>query len=193
MIQKHCPRLLQPFLAWYGRTTDHLWYTAGGTAVKVSADRGVDQGNPLANPVFAVAMIDPTGELRESLAIIDPSVSVIQFSDNIHICTLPSVLPLAGRELRRLWGPAGLSYSDDKQQTWSLSLDPLPVDYQKCRVAELCCLGNSLEQMEYPDSMDALLPQLGADTLGGDLRRASEKTSAIAPAIKALIDHGLAR
>ena len=33
--QKQCSKLLQSFLAWYGRSTDHWWFTANGEAVKV--------------------------------------------------------------------------------------------------------------------------------------------------------------
>ena len=165
MLQKHCPKLLQPFLTWYGRRTGHLWTIASGETVNVWSERGVDQGDPLANPVFAVSMIDSSDQLRQSLQTEDADVSVIQFSDNIHICMLPSVLPLASSEIRRLWEPAGLSYKADKQ-TWSLSLDLLPSSYQSCRVTQLRCLGILLDQMGDPESIDSSLPQLGAEALG---------------------------
>ena len=41
-----------------------MWFVANGEAVKIQSDRGVDQGDPLANPVFAISTVDPSEELR---------------------------------------------------------------------------------------------------------------------------------
>ena len=177
-LEKHCPRLLQHFLVWYGETRVHTWIVASGDSIDVTADRGLDQGDPLASPVFAVSLVDVGQDFRRSLHVEDPEASVIQLADDIQVCTIPSALSIAADELRRLWATAGLYFNAAKQQTWSLPADQLSEPFQACRVDRLRCLGNTLEQME--DETEQTLPQIGAETMGNDLRLASEKVSKIA-------------
>ena len=174
-LAKHCPKLMQPFLAWYGRVSAHTWVTARGDTIDVIAERGLDQGDPLANPVFNISLVDPAREMRNSMEAVDAEVAVIQMADDIQVCTVPGALHHAASELRRLWAPAGLSFSRDKQQTWSMSVMQLPEPFQMCRADQLRCLGNTLQQID--DNSEPTLPQIGADVAGGDLRLASEKVS----------------
>ena len=190
-LAKHCPKLLQPFVTWYGRESTHIWMTAAGEAIEVTSERGLDQGDPLANPVFAVSLTDPAQELKTCLGASDQEIAIIQMSDDIQICTVPGVLRQAASDLRRLWAPAGLTFGNAKQQTWSLSACPLPEPFEACRVQKLRCLGNTLEQMA--DETEPTLPQIGAEAGGEDLRRAAEKVSAIAEMIARVIEHGLPR
>ena len=88
-------------------------------------------------------------------------------------------------------GLGGLSFSRDKQQTWSMSVMQLPEPFQMCRVDQLRCLGNTLQQID-GDSEPAL-PQIGADLAGGGLRLASQMISALADSIVKLVEHGLPR
>ena len=55
-IAARCPQLLQPFLTWYARTTTHVWRSALNELLPANASRGVNQGDPLAIPVFALTM-----------------------------------------------------------------------------------------------------------------------------------------
>ena len=190
-LAKHCPKLMQPFLAWYGRVSAHTWVTARGDTIDVIAERGLDQGDPLANPVFNISLVDPAREMRNSMEAVDAEVAVIQMADDIQVCTVPGALHHAASELRRLWAPAGLSFSRDKQQTWSMSVMQLPEPFQMCRADQLRCSGNTLQQID--DNSEPTLPQIGSDVAGGDLRLASEKVSALADSIVKLVEHGLPR
>ena len=190
-LERHCPKLLQPFLVWYGRVSKHSWHVASGDSISISAERGLDQGDPIANPVFALALVDISTEFRTKMLAEDPGVSVIQIADDIHICTVPGALRNGAVELRRLWATAGLSFNTAKQETWCLSEEPLPGPFQTRRVAQLRCLGNTLEQMT--DETEQTLPQLGAEIMGNDLRRASEKVTKLADSINNAVESGLPR
>ena len=122
---------------------------------------------------------------------VDADVSIIQMADDIQICTVPGGLHHAADELRRLWAPAGLSFCNHKRQVWSMSTIQLPLPFSTCRVEQLQCLGNTLENIE--DNAEPTPPQLGAEAAGGDLRRAAEKVCALADAISSLVQHGLPR
>ena len=124
-LATHCPKLLQPFLTWYGRSTTHVWFTAGNQALEIVSERGLDQGDPLANPVFAVSVVDCASALRTNIQNIDPDASVIQFSDDLQVCVTPRALSVAASEAKRLWTPAGPTSKDSEQQTWPLSADLL--------------------------------------------------------------------
>ena len=190
-LAAHCPRLLQPFLTWYGRTTTHVWFTAGNQALEIVSERGLDQGDPLANTVFDVSVVDCADALRTKVQSVDPDASVLQFSDDLQVCTTPQGLPVAAAEAKKLWAPAGLNFKDDKRQTWSLSPELLPQPFQGCRVTRLRSLGHTLDQAD--DATTQTLPQLGAETGGEDLQEAGRKVGAVAMTLSRLIASGLPR
>ena len=84
-----------------------------GHAVEVVSKRGLDQGDPLASPDFAISLADPARELKTSMETVDTDISIIQVADDIQICTVPGAVHQAADELRRLWSPAGLSFCND--------------------------------------------------------------------------------
>ena len=190
-IEKHCPKLLEPFLTWYGRTSMHSWFTADGRVVLVPSSRGLDQGDPFANPVFAIAVADPAHDLRERIKLVDPEGSVIQSADDLQMCVTPAALELAAREARALWTPAGLSFGAAKRQCWSMSCALLPEPFQACRVQRLRRLGNTLD--DETDNAEPTLPQLGAEAGGEDVIRAATKIAGVGESIKNVIHHGLPR
>lgn len=56
-VRSLCPVLDVPMAVWYpsDEVTVHWWRTTGSCIVDVKAQRGVDQGCPLANPVFGIS------------------------------------------------------------------------------------------------------------------------------------------
>ena len=157
----------------------------------IQSTRGVDQGDPIANAIFALAVIDQAEELRTKVRVIDPNVSVILVADDVQICTLPGALAVAASEARSLWAPAGLTFSAKKQHCWSLSAELLPAPFQAIRVERLKCLGNTLEDDQ--DMTAATPPQLGAESSCQDLTAAAQKVSMMAQAIDRSCEHGLQR
>ena len=94
-LRSKCPLLLQPFLTWYGRKTTHIWKTASNAMHPVSSERGVDQEDPLANPIFAVSVAAPGEALRQELSSVDPAASVFQVADDVQVVTKTNLFPFA--------------------------------------------------------------------------------------------------
>ena len=110
-----------------------------GTPIKIESERGFHQGDPLANPGFAVAIAKPSAELRASLAAQDPCSSVYQDADDLQIVVARGALTETERVVRELWPHTGLALNNDKQKVFSHDPSALPGEFQAKRVAYLRC------------------------------------------------------
>ena len=59
------PPLLQPFVAWYGGSTTHVWRPGLLELHPILASRRVDQGDPIETLVFSVSTAKAAETLRE--------------------------------------------------------------------------------------------------------------------------------
>ena len=80
-----CPVLDVPLAVWYPSDEDtiHWWRTTSGEVVNIKAQRGVDQGCPLASPVFGIATARPA----------DRALRAIQAKDPFPVCRRHPVPP----------------------------------------------------------------------------------------------------
>jgi hypothetical protein len=191
-IAERCPRLLQPFKVWYSRTTTHVWRTAAGDFREIRSSRGVDQGDPIANPVFAVSTAAPAENLKKDLDRCDPKSAVFQFADDVQVVTTTSYFAIVAESTARHWAPAGLSFEVRKDQCWSL--DPLPLSdayWQSKRLDRLRCLGPDLVVDQENDPSTAVAPDFEVSPNGSDLIAASTKVTKMASQLAALNAGGL--
>ena len=143
------------FVAWYGRSTEHVWRTAVGDLRTVPAARGVDQGDLLANPIFAVSTAGPAEALKADLMPHDPAASVFQVADDVQVVTTTNLFAFIADSTTRHWQPAGLTFKPSKDQCWTLDPDPLPDrTWQSKRVERMRCLGPDLAA-DNPDDNSA--------------------------------------
>ena len=114
--------MLQAFHVWYSRPTEHVWRTATGQLMPVTSVRGVDQGDPLANPVFAVSTAEPAAKLKHDLIQRDPKCAAFQFADDVQVVTMTNMFATVADSTDRHWAPAGLTFEPCKDQCWSMIL-----------------------------------------------------------------------
>ena len=124
-LEARCPRLLQPFLTWYGRNSTHVWRTASNEIQPVPSRTGVDQGDPLANPVFCVSMASLAQALKQDLRPLDPNAAVFQFADDLAVVTKTNLFATVATSNARHWANAGLAFKASKDACWSLDPNDL--------------------------------------------------------------------
>jgi hypothetical protein len=139
-----CPVLDVPLAVWYpeGEDTVHWWRTASGEVVNITAQRGVDQGCPLASPVFGISTARPAERALRSIQARDPRAVLFQYADDTQFHVAPDHIQGAYEAVSAEWAIAGLSLNRGKTKVWTPSADTqLPADWQPRRVASLKCLG----------------------------------------------------
>ena len=191
-IAARWPLLLQPFLAWYGRETNHVWRTALSEIMPIPSSRGVDQGDPIASSVFSVAMAGPAEALRHELHQQDPFASVFQYADDVQVVTKTNLFAFVAQSTSRHWSVAGLEFKLSKDACWSLLPGPLmdPV-WQAKRVDKLRCLGPDLNKEDSIHGEDTLAPDFEARSSGDDLSAARAKLVLIADKLVHMNSEGL--
>ena len=191
-LASRCPRLLQPFHVWYARSTDHAWRTAAGDIVAVTSTRGLDQGDPIANPVFAVSTAEAAENLRRDLIQHDPKTAVFQFADDVQVVTTTTYFAIVADSTNRHWEPAGLSFEPRKDQSWSL--DPLPLQdqyWQSKRADRLRCLGPDLAIDQETDPSTPVAPDFENAAVGSDMATSITKVTKMATQLAYLTANGL--
>ena len=191
-IESRCPRLLQPFLTWYGRQSTHVWRTAANEIKPVPSSTGVDQGDPLANSVFCVSMAAPAEALKQDLQPHDPTAAVFQFSDDVQVVTKTNLFAVVEESTARHWSKTGLKFKPSKDACWSL--DPAPLAdplWQAKRVERLRCLGPELSKPDEDSFAAPIAPEFEAQQSGNDLSAAKQKVSDLAGRLKDLNASGL--
>ena len=191
-ISNHCPTLLQPFLVWYGRTGRHVWRTAAGDLHDIVANTGVDQGDPVAGPVYAVATAGPAEALRRDLSVHDPKASVFQVADDVQVATQTNLFATVAALTTQHWGTAGLTFNTGKDQCWSLDPQPLPDNaWQTKRVERMRCLGPDVSREDDDPAALPVAPDFEQTNAGADLAAARQKVTDLASGLARLKISGL--
>ena len=185
----YAPMLCQPFAAWYGRPTTCTWYLSGGRRVTVPSECGFWQGDPFANAGFAVAIVEPTRDLKAEVGGADPNLSVYQDADDLQLVTSRTTLPEISPALRRHWAPTGLTFNDVKRQTFSHDPAPLPDSFQQCRVDYLRCLGPGLSVEDPTTPAAVTIGDLSSQHQG--LKTAQQNVQYVHSRLQELREHGL--
>ena len=139
-----CPVLDVPMAVWYpeDEETVHWWRTADGRTVDIRAQRGVDQGCPLASPVFGISTARPAERAIQAIRARDAEASIFQYADDTQFHLDPDELPHAYEHVSREWAVAGLSLNGTKTKVWGPRPDTvLPAGWEKHRIPSMKCLG----------------------------------------------------
>ena len=191
-LTQHLPALLEPFTVWYARGVQHCWRSSSGQRYSILSQRGLDQGDPIANTVFAVSTITPADDLRRDLSTHDPHASVFQVADDVQVATLTSLFDTVEQLTNSHWAPTGLSFKPTKDQCWSPNPELIPsARWQAKRVARLRCLGPDLDSVERADPTAPVAPDYEAMTTAVDLETAAAKIANLAMLLRTANNNGL--
>ena len=191
-LKHHVPALLQPFTVGYARKVEHCWRSSSGGLYSVLSQCGLDQGDPIANAVFAVSTIEPSDKLRQDLRAHDPEASVYQVADDLQVVTLTSLFDYVEKQSEHHWAPTGLRFKPSKDQCWSLGPDPIPSPrWQSKRVGRLRCLGPDLDTAQHGDPAAPVAPDYEATATATDLDKAGTKVTELAALLQTANIHGI--
>ena len=90
---------------WTVNMTARAGRLPGGRREAAASERGFWQGDPFANAGFAVAIVEPTRDLKAEVGGADPNLSVYQDADDLQLVTSCTALPEISPALRRHWAP----------------------------------------------------------------------------------------
>ena len=183
-----CPMMSRPLDVWYppDEHTRQWWRTSSGEVITIEAERGVDQGCPLASLAFGISTARIAGEAVHTVSRNDPDVSFFQYAGDTQAHVEPADLTSAYSTIEAKWATAGLELNRAKTKVWTPNPDtPLPADWQGKRVASLRCLG--ADRME--DGISWTPPAHGTST--SELQDAATKVERFADSLRQLRDAGL--
>ena len=187
------PVAAQAFRAWYphNTTTSHRVQLADGTFRRISANRGVDQGDPLAAYGFSKGEEASLDDLEADIQALHRSNRLLVYLDDAYVVCRPEDASEAIRLAAHHLAAVEQELQVDKIKLWSqhpLPLDQYPPHLQPNLVRDLKCLGTYLRISGDADNTDVHLSD-PAHPFATPMQR----LQAITQNIQTLQQHGLKR